>query len=80
MAMPTTSRSWTTSLHPHLRHIFETNLAPGGTVLISDPLRATSLPLLEAMAADGWRVTMDKWTVGVTPPPRDVGVFSLTRA
>ncbi len=70
---------YATSLHPHLRHIFETNLVPGGTVLISDPLRATSLPLLEAMEADGWRVTMDKWTVGVTPPPRPVGVFALTR-
>lgn len=67
-------------LHPHLRHIFETNLAPHGTVLLADPFRETSLPLLEAMEAEGWRVTMNKWTVGITPPPRPVGVFALTRA
>ena len=66
-------------LHPHLRHIFETNLAPDGTVLLADPFRETSLALLEAMEAAGWRVTMDKWTVGIAPPPRPVGVFALTR-
>ena len=68
------------ALHPHLRHIFETNLAPGGTVLLSDPFRETSVRLLEAMESEGWRVTMDKWTVGITPPPRPVGVFALRRA
>ena len=66
-------------LHASLRHIFETNLAPGGSVLLADPFRGPSLQFLEAMEADGWRVTMDKWTVGVTPPPRSVGVFALTR-
>jgi len=66
-------------LHPHLRHIFETNLAPGGRVLISDPYRATSLALLEKMEVEGWRVQLTKWTVGITPPPRQVGVFELTR-
>jgi methyltransferase-like protein 23 len=61
-------------LHPHLRHIFETNVADGGTVLLSDPFRETSVAFLEAMEADGWRVKMDKWTVG-----RPVGVFALSR-
>lgn len=65
-------------LHPHLRRIFETNLAPDGTVLIADPFREPSVRLLEAMQVDGWQVTLDKWTVGVTPPPRPVGVFTLT--
>ena len=60
-------------LHPHLRAIFAANLAPHGTLLLSDPFRETTLRLLEAMEADGWRVTMDKWTVG-----RPVGVFALT--
>jgi methyltransferase-like protein 23 len=67
------------SLHPHLRRIFEGNLARGGTVLLSDPFRKTSLALLEAMEADGWRVSMNKWTVGIEPPPRPVGVYELTR-
>jgi methyltransferase-like protein 23 len=66
-------------LHPPLRQIFEANLAPGGTVLIADPFREVSMRLLERMEAEGWRVKMDKWTVGITPPPRPVGVFALTR-
>jgi methyltransferase-like protein 23 len=68
------------ALHPNLRHIFETNLAPGGTVLLSDPFRAPSLQVLEQMEADGWRVTLDKWTVGLAPPLRAVGVYALTRS
>jgi predicted nicotinamide N-methyase len=67
------------SLHPELRHIFETNLAPGGQVLLSDPFRPLSFDLLEAMAADGWNVSVNRWTVGVEPPPRPIGVFELKR-
>ena len=67
------------SLHASLRHIFETNLAPGGRVLIADPFRPASFELLEAMAADGWNVAVNKWTVGVVPPARPVGVFELAR-
>jgi predicted nicotinamide N-methyase len=67
------------TMHPHLRRIFETNVAAAGSILLSDPFRKASFPLLEAMAEDGWTVTMNKWTVGVTPPERPVGVFELTR-
>jgi len=67
------------SVHPQLRQIFDTNLAPGGRLLLSDPFRAASFELLEAMAADGWNVSFNKWTVGVVPPPRPIGVFELTR-
>lgn len=66
-------------LHAPLRWIFDANLAPGGVVLLSDPFRETSMRLLEAMERDGWRVTMDKWTVGLAPPLRQVGVFALRR-
>lgn len=66
-------------VHPHLRRIFDENLAPGGMLLVSDPFRKASVALLEAMEADGWKVTFSKWTVGVTPPERRVGVFELTR-
>lgn len=69
-----------TTMHPHLRAIFEANLAPGGTVLLADPFRKSSFPLIETMADEGWRVSFDKWTVGLAPPARPVGVFALTRA
>ena len=65
------------SMHPHLRAIMERCLAPGGRVLLADPFRATSLPLLEAMERDGWTITMSKWTVGDTDAPRPVGVYEL---
>ncbi len=67
------------NLHASLRRIFEANLAPGGVVLLADPFRKSSMSMLEAMEGEGWRVTMDKWTVGVAPPPRPVGVYALTR-
>ena len=65
------------ALHPHLRRIFEQNLAPGGRVLISDPFRAASLALLEALAADGWGVALGKWSVGEEDAPRSIAVYEL---
>ena len=66
------------TLHPHLRRIFEQNLAPGGRVLLSDPFRAVSLRLLEALEADGWGIAITRWNVGEEPNLRAVGVFDLT--
>lgn len=62
------------SLHPQLRRIFETNLTPGGRILLSDPFRSMSLRFLEALEADGWQVSFSKWEVG---DERPVGVFEL---
>ena len=67
------------SVHAQLQHIFDTNLAPGGRLLLSDPFRPVSFELLEAMAASGWNVSFNKWTVSVVPPARPIGVFELTR-
>lgn len=67
------------SVHADLRRIFERNLAPGGRVLLSDPFRGISMGLLEALEADGWRISMSRWSV--TPvgggDPRQIGVFEL---
>lgn len=67
------------ALHPHLRRVFETNLAAGGRVLLSDPFREVSLRLLEAMESDGWSASFSKWRVGEEETPRNVAVFELTR-
>ena len=64
-------------MHPHLRRIFETSLAPGGRILLSDPFRAPSLLLLEELEADGWRISLAKWSIG-EEEPRPIGVFDLT--
>lgn len=65
------------ALHPHLRRIFENNLAPGGRVLLADPFRDVSLRLLEALEADGWTITLSTWSVGEADAPRSVGLFEL---
>jgi methyltransferase-like protein 23 len=67
------------STHQHLRRILESNLAPGGRVLLSDPFRGASLRLLEAMEADGWTIALSKWSVGEDVSPRPVGVYELAR-
>lgn len=65
------------AMHPHLRQIFESNLAPGGRVLLADPFREVSFRLLEAMESRGWTITMSKWSVGEAAAPRSIGIFEL---
>lgn len=65
------------TMHPHLRRIFEGNLARGGRVLLSDPFRGSSIRLLEELEGDGWRIGLTKWKVGEEADPRPVGVFEL---
>jgi predicted nicotinamide N-methyase len=67
------------NVHDHLRRIFARNLAPGGRVLLADPFRTESVALLEALEAGGWRVSVDKWTVGEGRDARPYGVFTLVR-
>ncbi len=66
------------SQHADLRRIFESNLTPGGRVLVSDPFRGVGLRFLEALEAAGWAVRYNQWDVGDDAAPRPVGVFELT--
>ena len=66
-------------LHPPLRRIFRSNLASTGRVLLSDPFRAPSLRLLEALESDAWTIALSKWSVGEEVAPRPIGVFELSR-
>ncbi|HEX5660819.1 MAG TPA: methyltransferase domain-containing protein [Polyangiales bacterium] len=70
---------YVTTMHDRLRAICERYLAPGGSVLFSDPLRAQSLPMLEAMEASGWRVSLAKWTIEVEAGTRTIAVYEATR-
>jgi methyltransferase-like protein 23 len=65
------------SLYPHLRRIFESNLAPAGRILLADPFRGRGIGFLETLEAEGWRVTFSKWDVGEEATPRPIGVFEL---
>ena len=66
-------------LHPFLRHIFDTNLAPGGRLLLADPFRAASLGLLESMETDGWSISLAKWTVGEAGERKAIGVYEVRK-
>lgn len=65
------------AMHPHLRRIFEANLAPGGRVLIADPFREPSVRLMEAMEGDGWGISLSRWNIGEGADSRPIGVFEL---
>ncbi len=65
------------SLHPHLREIFEHNLAPGGRVLLADPFREIGLKLLEGLEKSGWSVRLSKWSVGEDAALRAIGIYEL---
>jgi hypothetical protein len=65
-------------MHPHLRRIFESNLAPGGRVLLSDPCRRIGIDLLEDLEETGWTTSMTRWKLGDEDAPRPIAVFELT--
>lgn len=65
------------AMHPHLRHILDTNVAPGAPVLLADPMRKTSMPILEALEGDGWTVRMARWSIGEGTDRRTIGVYEL---
>jgi methyltransferase-like protein 23 len=64
--------------HPFLRRIFEGNLAAGGRVLLADPYRADSMPLLEGLQASGWRVIHSRWSIDAGAANRPFAVYELT--
>lgn len=66
------------AMHPYLRQIFESNLAPTGRLLIADPFREASMPLLEELEAHGWTISLSKWSIGEEAAPRPIGVFELS--
>jgi methyltransferase-like protein 23 len=66
-------------LHPFLRTIFDTNLAPGGRLLLADPFRSASVRLLESMEQDGWKVSVTKWALNGAWGERSVGGYECER-
>jgi len=70
---------YVTTMHDRLRQICDEYLAPGGTVLLSDPLRSQSLPMLEAMEASGWHVSLAKWSIQGHDGARTIAVYEAMR-
>jgi predicted nicotinamide N-methyase len=70
---------YVTTMHDRLRALCDAYLAPGGTALFSDPFRAQSLPMLEAMEQSGWRVSLAKWSIEVDSGKRTIAVYEAAR-
>jgi predicted nicotinamide N-methyase len=71
---------YVTTMHERLQGICEAYLAPGGIALFSDPFRAQSLPMLEAMErSGGWSVSLAKWSIGVDSGTRTIAVYEAAR-
>ena len=66
-------------LQPFLRTIFDSNLAPTGRLLLTDPFRSATVRMLEAMELDGWRVSVTKWVIGGEWGERVVGGYECER-
>ncbi len=64
-------------MHPHLQRIFESNLAPGGRVLLSDPFRNMGLDLLETLEVAGWTNKITKWRLSDDAAQRPFAIFDL---
>ena len=67
------------AMHPHLTRIFESNLSPGGWVLLSDPFRRASFGFLESLETAGWNVSVGRWRVGVEGEESPVGIYELSK-
>ena len=68
------------TMHYYLEQIFAANLAPQGTLLLSDPGRPQALELISRLEKSGWHFAMETLPV-VLPnaekdePPVEVGIY-----
>ena len=69
------------ALHADLYQLFPRVVAPGGTLLLSDPLRPQALTFIEQLEATGqWSVAMDGATELWDGQRKDIAFFTLHRA
>jgi predicted nicotinamide N-methyase len=66
------------ALHPHLWHIFETNLAPGGRVLLSDPMRGPSKLMFDRFEEHDWAVDVQFLEIGDGDQSRTLSLFDAS--
>ncbi len=68
------------SLHEALFALLPAVLAPGGLLLLSDPLRPQALDFLDRMEARGWPWRMEGHAVRWRDGLREIAVFTARRA
>lgn len=64
-------------LHPALQCLLPRLLAPGGQIILADPLRPQALVFLDRVERQGWRVRMEGHRVRWAGDPREIALFFL---
>lgn len=59
------------AMHRHLFPIFHTNLASGGTLILTDPSRPQALELIARLEDEGWHVDIAIHTIRLPLPGRE---------
>ena len=67
------------ALHPALLALLPSVVAPGGLLLLSDPLRPQSTVFVDALERAGWRVTMAAQTVAWREERKEIALFAARR-
>ena len=72
------------AMHQHLVPIFHTNLAPNGTLVLTDPSRPQALELIAALERAGWQVDIEMQSITLPLPGRatktmDVALLTCRR-
>ncbi len=72
------------AMHFYLDEIFNRNLAPGGSVLLTDPGRPQSLEFAASLETKGWKIELETESVtlienGQAGRPVDVAIMTMTR-
>ena len=67
------------SLHDTLLALLPAVVAPGGLLLLSDPLRPQATVFVDGMERAGWRVTMAGHTIAWREERREIALFTARR-
>lgn len=67
------------SLHLALRELLPAVVAPGGVLLLSDPLRPPSADFMDGLERDGWRVLLETTTVAWRGGHEEIALFTAGR-
>lgn len=67
------------SLHGVLLRLFDTVLAPGGLLILADPLRPAALEFADALEHRGWRLELESREVNWKDRRQEIALFTAPR-
>lgn len=67
------------SLHPALLSLLPRMLAPGGLLLLSDPIRPPALEFADSLERSGWKLDLESHTVLWDSAPKECALLVVRR-